>query len=169
MHRPLRLARLAVALSLVLVAGGAHAVPGKDPVAYEGRSPREFPAQVAEIEAGMRHGGPFAALGEERQARVRQLLADMAGILDGVDSVEGLSQPDAARLFNAQEEANAILTGRPMNERMVCKRERKLGSNLVRMNCQVLAERDQRRAFDGQAIRDLRQSPTIGESRNGVP
>jgi hypothetical protein len=168
MHRPLRNARLAIALSLVLVAGVAHAVPGKDPVAYEGHAPRDFPAQVAEIEAGMQYGGPFAALDEGQQARVRRLLADMAGILDGVDSVERLSQPDVARLFNAQEEANALLTGRPMNERMVCKRERKLGSNLSHMNCQVIAESDQRRAFDGQAVRDLRQPPKIGESREGV-
>jgi hypothetical protein len=167
MHRPLRHARLAGALSVALVAGVAHAVPGQDPVAYEGRAPRDFPAQVAAIEAGMRDGGPFAGLKEGQKARVRRLLADMARILDGVDSVERLSQHDAARLFNAQEEANAILTGRPMNERMVCKRERKLGTNLSHMNCQVIAERDQRRAIDGQAVRNLRQPPASAEFRGG--
>lgn len=168
MHRPFRNARLAVALSLVLFAGAALAIPSSDPVAYESLAPRDFAAQVAAVQADMQEGGRFAGLEEPQQARVRQLLADMAVILDGVDSVERLSQPDVARLFNAQEEANALLTGRPMNERMVCKRERKLGSNLSHMNCQVIAETDQRRAFDGQAVRDLRQPPKIGESRDGV-
>lgn len=168
MHRQFRIARLAAAFALVLVAGAAVAIPGKDPVAYEGRAPADFTTQVAEIEAGMQDGGPYAGLEAGQQARVRKLLADMAGILADVDSVDRLSQPDMARLFNAQEEANAILTGRPVNERMVCKRERKLGSNLSHMNCQVIAESDQRRAFDGQAVRDLRQPPKIGESRDGV-
>lgn len=161
MLRPLRIARLVAALSLALVAGAAVAVPGKDPVAYEGRAPRDFPAQIAEIEAGMRDGGPYAGLAAGKQARVRKLLADMAAILDGVDSVDRLSQPEMARLFNAQEEANALLTGRPVNERMVCKRERKLGTNLSHMNCQVVAERDQRRARDQQSIIDLRSAPKI--------
>jgi hypothetical protein len=161
MPRLPRTARLAAALSLALVAGNAVAIPGKDPVAYESRAPRDFAAQVAEIEAGMQAGGPFAGLEQPKQARVRKLLADMADILDGVDSVERLSQPDVARLFNAQEEANALLTGRPMNERMVCKRERKLGTNLNHMNCQVVAERDQRRFRDQQSIIDLRSAPKL--------
>lgn len=161
MQQPPRIARLAVALSLALIVGIAGAIPGKDPVAYEAKEPRDFPAQVAAIEAGMRDGGPFARLEPRKQARVRRLLADMADILADVDSVERLSQRDVAKLFNAQEEANALLTGRPMNERMVCKREHKLGTNLNHMNCQVVAERDQRRLRDQQSIIDLRSAPKI--------
>jgi hypothetical protein len=158
-------ARISAALSLALAAGLALAIPDKDPVAYESGSPRDFPAQIAGIEAGMQDGGAYAGLELKQQERVRELLADMADVLDGVKSVDRLSPTKMARLFNAQEEANALLTGRPINERMECKLERKVGSNLSHMNCQVIAERDERRAIDSQAIRDLRQTPGSGVPR----
>jgi hypothetical protein len=164
MHPLRRHARLATVLSLALVAGVAHAVPGQDPVAYEGRAPRDFPAQVAAIEAGMQAGGPWAGLDAREKDRVRKLLASMEGVLSKHRSAADLTPNQKVQVFNAQEEANAILTGRPVRERMECSRVKRTGSRIGHeIQCEVVALDDDRRFHESDVIRRAGVKPLIGD------
>lgn len=156
-------------LALLSLSAGAMTVAA-DPISYQKAGPAEFAAQVNAVETGLAPGGAYASLDARKQARVRELLGNMASELAGVDTIDALQPPQVARLFNAQEEANALLTGRAIAERMQCKRERKIGSNMVTMNCQVVADLDEREGGDVEGLsQNLRSVQRINDSGERRP
>jgi hypothetical protein len=67
-------------------------------------------------------------------------------------------------MFNAQQEVNAILSKRD-GERLICKSERPVGSNIPIKTCRTASEMAQRRQNDTQDFR--RRQDVQGQLRGG--
>lgn len=97
--------------------------------------------QRAAIEQELATGDRYAEIEPDQLERTRVLLQRMETIL-GVDGhADSLSPDRRTELFNLQEEVNTILTAAAEDSRLVCRRERPIGSNRPVNVCHTVAER----------------------------
>jgi hypothetical protein len=131
-----------MALVLALCAPVAALAQGSADAAFQLRfgEGRSFDQLRDEVVKEMRDGGRFGEIGDEARAEVVAALDTMAELLDGRDSFGHLDEEEKIRLFNAQEIANTYLTVAREDSRMVCKRERKVGSHFKTSICHTVAE-----------------------------
>jgi hypothetical protein len=118
--------------------------------------PRPFGEQRAEIVQELSSGEKYAEITLENRSRVVSLLDEMGELIDAAGSVQALSPRDKVQVFNLQEEANEILTVAAKDSRMVCRRERRMGSNMPVNQCLTAA---MRRQIHENARHTLRHSP----------
>jgi hypothetical protein len=85
----------------------------------------------------------------EHRKEVRDILERMDGRLLGVESIEQLPINSRNALFNDQERLRVLLGQAEEDSRLVCRRERVLGSNMPRNVCMTMGER-RRAAEDAQ-------------------
>jgi hypothetical protein len=83
---------------------------------------------------------------------------DIRAVLDGKDSIDGLSRRERERLINAQERVTAILTGAE-DDRLICRRERTVGTHFQRTTCVTVAERRREREESQQALNRMPPPP----------
>lgn len=81
-------------------------------------------------------------------------LDEMSKLLDGVDSVGELQDAQRVKLFNAQEEVNAILTERA-GDRKICEHRPRLGSHRKEVHCETVAERRTRQSHTREKTRQM--------------
>ena len=138
--------RHAALLLLVLSAVAAPARAATDtPLQVEGGG---FAEQRARLEAELAGGERYREITPEQRVELGRSLDRMAALLERGD-VAQLSQADRVELFNAQEQANTILTNAAADSRVVCVRSRQIGSRMSSTSCRTVAER--------RAARDLSQ------------
>ena len=111
-----------------------------------------FAAQRAQIERELATGDRYVEIEPEQLQRVRTLLDDMGRLL-GEGTSASLSPEHKSRLFNMQEEANAILTAAEQDSRLVCRRERPVGTNRPVSICYTVAERREMREESRKMMR----------------
>ena len=99
-----------------------------------------FGEQRAAVEAEMVAGGRFAEISDDARGKVSQAFDRMQSVLDGKASMDELRQDDRVALLNDQELINALLTQAKIDSRMVCKRERRVGSHRLTSTCRTAAE-----------------------------
>ena len=154
--------RLIFAAVLFAAAGAAHAIPAADqahtPIAV---TQGKFEEQRARIESEFGKGGAYGEIRPEDRVKVVASLQKIAKSLEGVESVEQLSEEQRVAVFNEQEMVNNILTEAHADSRMVCVREVATGSNRRVTNCATVAERRRRRETAQDMIRDGRGSPLL--------
>lgn len=119
----------------------------------------DFAAQRAQIEADLADGKTYAEISSGDRAKVRESLGRITGELEGVESIDALSDEAKARVFNDQEQINQILTAAEADSRLVCSSEAKTGSRRKVTTCQTVAERRRRMELDQE---NLRQGQRIG-------
>ncbi|MCE7031934.1 hypothetical protein LY625_04760 [Lysobacter sp. GX 14042] len=113
-------------------------------------------AQQAGVEKEFAANGRYAEIEPEQQQRARELLRRM-GELVGEDGRAGaLGQGRKVELFNLQEELNAILDRAAADSRLVCRRERHVGSNRPVNTCATVAERRRLREGGQEMFRSIR-------------
>ncbi|WP_395680717.1 hypothetical protein [Dokdonella sp.] len=96
-------------------------------------------------------GGRYAETnGEERQV-VNARLDEMSKLFEQKSSVDQMSIDEKKKLLVDQEEINSIL-GKRDGDRLICKSERPIGSNLPVKTCVTARERDQRRREDNKEL-----------------
>ncbi|HET6603085.1 MAG TPA: hypothetical protein VFG21_02570 [Xanthomonadaceae bacterium] len=142
-------ALLALAMLLLPAAVGAA-----EELSVETLDPSQFPALKAEIEHELARGNTLKEISARDRTRVATLLDRMADTLAGVEAVEQIPAPRRAELFNQQEEVNALLTQARKDSRLVCKRERRGGSNIPQTFCHTAAERERMRQHGREALRN---------------
>jgi len=148
------LANAFAGLVALVVSGALFAIPDQEPIDYSTVSAPTFATVAADIESGMEPGGRWAELPTEQQERVRGLLTTITANLKKAASVEDLNPNQKVKVFNAQEEVNAILTGREVRDRMECARIKRTGSRLGHeIRCEVVAIDDSRRFHEQDVIR----------------
>jgi hypothetical protein len=148
------IARTFAGFSALVVSGVLLAIPDQEPIDYATVSAPTFGAVVAGIESEMEPGGRWAALPTEQRERVRGLLTTITVNLKKASTVEDLNPSQKVKVFNAQEEVNAILTGREVRDRMECARNKRTGSRLGHeIRCEVVAIDDSRRFHEQDVIR----------------
>ncbi|MFY2763580.1 hypothetical protein [Arenimonas sp. MALMAid1274] len=116
-----------------------------------------FAEQRSEIEKGLADGKTYAEISQADRAKVRESLERISGRLEGVESVDSLSEPAKVAVFNDQELINTILTQAEADSRMVCTRTARTGSHRKTNECQTVAERRRRQELDQENLQKMQK------------
>lgn len=100
----------------------------------------DFDAQRTRVMAGLADGETYVEISPEERNEVVSALGRM-DILIGTAGVDALHPADRVKLMNEQDRVNVILTRAAADSRMVCNRERVVGSRLPTTVCKTVAER----------------------------
>ncbi len=104
----------------------------------------DFAAQRSQIESDLAGGEKYSEISPADREMVRQSLARIAERLDGVSSVQELSEQAKIGVFNEQEKINTVLTQAAADSRVMCERVQVLGSHRRTTKCETVAERRRR-------------------------
>lgn len=116
-----------------------------------------FAEQRKAIEADLADGETYSEISMEDRATVNQALNRIAGLFQTYGSVERLSWEDRTQMFNDQEQINNILTKAGEDSRLVCRREKKVGSHRVTTQCSTVANRRRAMEDSQNVLRDNRR------------
>ena len=145
------------ALLLALVAMPAL---GKDKVepAVNANSKDAFGTVSTWVRGQMQDGGRYAHVTPNERKRVNERLDQMSGIFEKTPAVEQMSEEDKLKMFNYQEEVNAILAKHD-SERMICKSVKPVGSHIPVKQCMTAGEIEARRRGDLQYLQRNQNTP----------
>lgn len=156
---PLRHSRLRLlALAIVVISGTAQA-KRDEPARLDlpaNATTAQFAEQRGQIEAAIKDAEAYAELRASDRRQVRESLDRMNGQIEVSGSLAALSDADRKALLAQQEDLNAVLKTAHGDSRMVCKREKEIGSNFRRTVCMTVAQR--RRMSEQAQIMGLPQS-----------
>ena len=147
-------------MSAVLLSalGLCFAANAEEPVLQSGKP---LLPQIETIEKQLNDGETYSELKAEERARVREVLARLRSV--GESYTDGAPMPESTRtqVFNDQEVVNTVLTRAREDSRLICRREKTIGSNRTVTQCATVAQRArQREAADRDMIRAQRGGPT---------
>jgi len=117
-----------------------------------------FAEQRAQIEADLADGKTYAEIDAGDRSEVRASLERIGQQLDGVASIDDLTEEQKTRVFNDQEVINTILTQAAADSRLICERVTRTGSNRRTTTCLTVAERERRRTQSQDDLRDYQRS-----------
>jgi len=148
-----------IARTLILgsfaLAGNALAVAAQPPLDLH--SPPEAVAkQLHKINEQLADGETYSEISVDDRSKVRAALGRITGAIE-VAGGRPLSPEAETNAFNDQEIVNTILTQAKEDSRLVCERERQMGSNRIVSKCMTVAERNRLRDQGQKAARDLSQ------------
>lgn len=145
------------ALVLAVVAFSSTAWASKPAVvdAYE-----PFAEQRQRVESALNGGSTYREISAEDRAKVLQALGRMGSKLDS-QKLADLNEPDKLEVFNNQEIVNTLLTKAADDSRMICQRERVVGSKLPQNVCMSVAERREARENGVNILREQRPSQSV--------
>lgn len=113
-------------------------------------------AHQARVQKEFAAGGRYAEIESEQQDRVRVLFREMGQLVNADGRAQGLAPSTEIELFNLQEELNGILEQAAEDSRLVCRRERHVGSNRPVNTCATVAERRRYREGGQEMLRSIR-------------
>ena len=113
-----------------------------------------FAEQRKSIEADIANGVTYSEIGRQDMGEVRGALDRMSSLHDREGGINSLSDSEKAALFNDQELVNTILTKAGEDSRVVCRREKKVGSHRTSSQCATVAERRRVSEESTKALRD---------------
>jgi Skp family chaperone for outer membrane proteins len=150
--------RFAFVMLLSLAASTTFAASRKDGATLNLNA--AFAQQKDQIERDLGDGETYAEISSQDRATVREALNRIASKLDAAGGVESMTGQQKADVFNDQEKVNTILTKASEDSRLVCRREKKVGSHREITECLTVAER--RRAYENaqKTMRDVKV-PTL--------
>ncbi|HEY0335436.1 MAG TPA: hypothetical protein VGC74_17330 [Stenotrophomonas sp.] len=144
-----------IALSTLCLAGPAFAAAKVVPLDLH-TSAEAANKQLQTINTQMNDGETFAEISPEDRSRVREALGRITGALEKANG-HPLTPEAETQAFNDQEIVNTLLTQAKDDSRVVCERERQMGSNRITSKCMTVAERRRLREQGEKAVRDLSQ------------
>lgn len=146
--------RIATLLILSLSASAAQAAKDHEDVEF---SPSRFAEQRGDIIESL-DSKLYYEITDDAKAQVMQALDRMQAKLDGVQSVDQLSENDKVAVFNDQELINTLLTDAAEDSRLICQRGKTLGSNMRTNSCMTVAERRRRQEEGQNQMRKIQRS-----------
>lgn len=102
---------------------------------------RAFEVQREAIIKALADGETYSEIAARDRQRVRESLDRISGLLGDAQSVDQLPEVAKVEIFNQQELVNTLLTRAREDSRLVCTREKKVGSHRATNNCKTVAER----------------------------
>ena len=153
MHKMHKLMFLVVVL-LAPLAAQASTSTGSDGFSPEkgldlGRS---FQAQHQAILQALADGETYSEIPARDRQTVKSSLDRIASLLADAQSVDQLSEATRVEVFNEQERVNTLLTRAREDSRMVCTREKKVGSHRATNNCMTVGLRRRAREQSQDAL-----------------
>lgn len=134
-----RLTMAMAAAALAMAMGSAAAAPKNKEIFEPGKPMAE---QITKIEADLNGGETYSEITVDQRSRVRQALGHMRGIIERSGSEATLSAANRNELFNDQQVVNTVLTQAREDSRLICRRERVVGSNMPQTQCMTVAQRE---------------------------
>ena len=144
-------------VSLLLVMAipmGAHAASSTTQLDVTGG----FAEQKKNIEADIAAGEVYSEISQQNMRDVRGALERISVVLEEEGSVDKLSEAEKAAVFNDQELVNTLLTQASEDSRVICRREKKVGSHRTTTQCATVAER---RRISEETTKALRENQRI--------
>jgi hypothetical protein len=100
-----------------------------------------FEAQRQAIVGALGDGKTYSEISAADRRQVTESLDRISGLLGDARSVDQLPEAKRVEIFNEQEKVNTLLTHAHDDSRLVCTREKKVGSHRATNNCMTVAER----------------------------
>lgn len=117
----------------------------------------EVREQIGKIHTDLADGKTYSEIKPEQREKVIAALGRISGAVDRGNG-KTLSPTDQVSAFNDQEIVNAVLTAAKEDSRLICKRQKTVGSNMVAPQCMTVA---QRRLAHEQSKKDLNEMRTM--------
>ncbi|KAF1711329.1 hypothetical protein CSC70_05310 [Pseudoxanthomonas kalamensis DSM 18571] len=114
---------------------------------------QSFIEQRQAIERDLADGETYSEISSDDRKKVKTALDRISSSLAVAGGLTTLDEAKKAELFNDQELVNAILTQAGEDSRLVCTREKKVGSHRTTTNCMTVAERRRAREQSQDAVR----------------
>jgi hypothetical protein len=86
--------------------------------------------------------GKYSRFKPEAMVRLTRAQETVFRLLDGNQSVDHLDMNQKVELFNALEEVKSVLNDNE-RDRLICKRERKVGTTIRETRCATVAQREE--------------------------
>ncbi len=118
---------------------------------------KPYAEQRLRIMNDLQGGEVYSEISAENRMRVVDALGRIDALL-GKGGHASLPDKDKIEVFNDQDLVNTLLTQAREDSRLVCRRERPVGSNRPQNICITVAARRQARENGADALRDLRVS-----------
>ncbi len=99
----------------------------------------KFTLLAAHIRSEMEEGGRYEYITGRSRQEVDDGLDRMAAMIGARGSVDAMSNQEKVALFNVQEKVNGLLA-QNASDRLVCRREKPVGSNIPMNICHTVAE-----------------------------
>lgn len=146
---------LALAASLFLCSAAAFA----DSTAPQAQDAPQTVSEILTIQKDLRSKldnptGEYSRFNENDIAQMKRAQDSVFAMLSGVDSLDQLNLDQKTKLSNSLDEIKAILASNREN-RLICYRERKTGTNLVEKRCETAAQREARAHEANDMMRQL--------------
>ncbi|MEP7041765.1 MAG: hypothetical protein ABI843_01810 [Dokdonella sp.] len=109
------------------------------------------------VRAQMEAGGRYSEVSSGERSKVDAKLGEMGKMFEQHGDVAQMGDADKTRMFNTQQEINAILSKRD-GDRLICKTERPVGSNIPVKTCQTASKIEGRRRDD---LKDFQQRQNV--------
>lgn len=152
--------RLVCAVLVLSLGAAAHA---EGPTT----SVEDFLAYMTELRTGLESDHP-KPLSEKEWQLFDSADRDIRRILAGKASIDELSLRQQEQLINAQERVTAILTGAE-DDRLICRRERTVGTHFQRTTCVTVRQRRQEQEDAQHALNRMPASDIPEQLREGGP
>lgn len=134
--------RIGSIVLMLALAGSAHALvaSSKDAVQMGGAKP--VSEQIREVELALA-SEKYSEVSLADKSAVQTSLNQIRTQMGDHERVEQLPPHAQVAIFNEQEKINTILTRAHADSRLVCRRERTVGSNMTTNHCMTVAQRRQ--------------------------
>ena len=150
----MRVWMMAVALVLAVAHGDPVAAAGEERVRITDVD--EYVDHQHVLRRDVEHGKRFKHVDEQSKRELFAAQDRIFAILEGRDSVDELTDQQQVDLYNAQNVVNGVVADAEL-DREVCRREKHIGSNRVKLVC--LSKREWRQVYD-DTQRDIRAPRT---------
>lgn len=120
---------------------------------------KPFQEQRERILADIGKGEVYSEIDRDERERVIAALDRINGVYRE-KSVTGLAETDKLAVFNDQELVNSLLVKAREDSRLICRRERPVGSNRPQNICITVAQRREARENGVDVLRNQRTSQT---------
>lgn len=130
-------------LALAPLAADATISPGNEAFSPEKGLDlsRSFEAQRQAIFKALADGETYREIPAQDRQTVKDSLNRISSLLGDAQSADQLQEATKVEVFNEQERVNTLLTKAREDSRLVCTREKKVGSHRATNNCKTVAER----------------------------
>lgn len=139
--------------ALVSMSGGLRAADKPSP-AVNADSKESFGTVADWVRGQMKEGGRYAEVKSDEREVVNTRLDEMARLFDRKSSVAEMTLEEKKTLLVDQEEINSIL-GKRDGDRLICRNDRPIGSNIPVKTCETARELAERRRSDRKQLERL--------------
>lgn len=141
----------AITLAVSMFLSGSLLAADKPAPAVNADTKDAFDTVASWVRSQMNEGGRYAETkGDERKV-VNARLDEMARLFEGKASVAEMTPQEKRTLLVDQKEINSIL-GKRDGDRLICRSERPIGSNIPVKTCETAREIAARRASDRKQL-----------------